>query len=240
MATTLGVCRSCSSPCAHRQKCEVGADADRSIYPREPRTGGPRAEWRRGSPRARSASIARPHRTPSKRRRRRGVCRRYIAGCVCEGRCEVPDVAALWRAPRAILARRGALRRYQRPALRQLPGRHLAVSRLGGEGVQRQHAFRSFHRRATRRRPVAQSHARPAHRHRLRAKQHHDERKRRHRRRSPRSVHQRPRRHRRHGVSRPDRRLRNAATITNSIRSCRRITTRSRPSSTTQPSASWI
>ena len=46
------------------------------------------------------------------------------------------------RAP--LLARCRALRRHARPAHRQLP-RHVAVSRLGDQGLQPQHAVRSVH-----------------------------------------------------------------------------------------------
>ena len=65
---------------------------------------------------------------------------------------------ALRRAHGVGLARRRPLRRLQR-----LPGRrrahHVAVARLGGEGVQRQPAVRPVHRLAARRRPAAESHA---------------------------------------------------------------------------------
>ena len=48
-----------------------------------------------------------------------------------QGREPAAVVPALRRAPRALLARCGSLRRHERPSLRQLPRRHLAVSRLG-------------------------------------------------------------------------------------------------------------
>ncbi len=53
-------------------------------------------------------------------------------------------VAALRRAPRALLARCGTVWRHQRPALRQLSRRHLALSRLGRQGVQQQLPFDRF------------------------------------------------------------------------------------------------
>ena len=64
----------------------------------------------------------------------------------------------LGRAPRTVLAGRGALRRHARLPLRQLP-RDVDLSRLGHRRVQPQHALRPVHHRAACRRPLAQPHA---------------------------------------------------------------------------------
>ena len=80
-------------------------------------------------------------------------------------------LAALRRAHGARLAGRRPLRRHQRLSGRRLP-HELAVARLGRQGVQRQHALRSVHHRAARRRPVGKADAGPARRHRLQPQPH--------------------------------------------------------------------
>ena len=77
-----------------------------------------------------------------------------VRRCLREVRRSTAGVAALGRASRPLLAGRRPLRRYARHPLRQLP-RNLGVSRLGHRRVQRQHALRSIHHRATGRRPAA-------------------------------------------------------------------------------------
>ena len=75
--------------------------------------------------------------------RSRSFRRRQIRRRLREAGGPPARLAALWRAPRALLAGRGALRRHARHPHRQL-SRDVALSRLGDRGLQPQYAVRPF------------------------------------------------------------------------------------------------
>ena len=135
--TALGVHRARAPRSARGRRSQMEPQPDRSVRAGEDRGRRPGAESRGGPARAHSTRVARPDGVAAASRGRGGIRRGYSTGCVRQGREPVAVVAALRRAPRALLARCGSVRRHERPSLRQLPRRHLAVSRLGREGVQR-------------------------------------------------------------------------------------------------------
>ena len=105
----------------------------------------------------------------------RVLSERHLGRRLGDPRRPAARVAALGRAPRPLLARRGALRRHPRHPHRQLP-RDVRVARLGDPGVQREQALRRLRGRAGGRRPPAGAEPRSARRHRLPAQQHHHQR----------------------------------------------------------------
>ncbi len=95
-----------------------------------------------------AAAEPRSHRAAAGARTGRRVCQRLGAGRLRAAGRQADGVAAMGRASRTVLARRGPLRRHARHPHRQLP-RDVVVPRLGHRGVQREHAVRPSSRSKT-------------------------------------------------------------------------------------------
>ena len=155
----LGLYRPGAARSARGQPRPVGAQPDRSVHPRAPRTRRAEAVARSRQDDAAAPRDLRPDRPAADAGRGRRVPRRPLARRVREARRCAAAVPALRRADGRAVARRRPLRRHARLPHRQ-PPRHVALARLGHRRLQPQPALRPVHDRAARGRSAPERHAR--------------------------------------------------------------------------------
>ena len=133
----------------------LGAGRDRPVRARGARGQGARALARGVAAHAAATAVVRPDGAAADRRAGGGVRAGHAPGCLRARRRRAARLAGARRAMGTPLARRGALRRQQRPRREHGVRQRVAIPRLGGARAEREPSDRPLHPHAGGGRPAA-------------------------------------------------------------------------------------